>query len=270
LIFISHTKTDKPLVEPIALRLSQIYGKEHVFYDSWSIQPGDGIIDKMNDSLSRSKFFFFFVSKNSLNSNMVNLEWQNALYKQTKNQIKLIPVKIDDCLMPSILLQTLYIDFNSVGRDIAMCQMIDVINGKNTFREGNIQEFQNVRAHVFPIQDGGLRIEFRAEAYTEPQSKFVIVLGNDIDDISCNVEGLAFSTIPLKDWKSPEGITLNGFIVSRPNPTSPGFPFIVNLKFKSNLSEMIINGLYRATSDKTIRSIPIYYNNNDISFYNLK
>ncbi|NMB49512.1 MAG: TIR domain-containing protein [Bacteroidales bacterium] len=56
-----------------------IFGQENVFYDSWSIQPGDGIIDKMNDGLTQCKLFFFFVSNNSLNSEMVKLEWQNAL-----------------------------------------------------------------------------------------------------------------------------------------------------------------------------------------------
>lgn len=56
-----------------------IFGQENVFYDSWSIQPGDGIIDKMNDGLTQCKLFFFFVSNNSLNSEMVKLEWLNAL-----------------------------------------------------------------------------------------------------------------------------------------------------------------------------------------------
>lgn len=75
MIFISHTAKDKAIVEPIALRLAQVYGQNNVFYDSWSIQPGDGIIDKMNEGLTNCKFFFFFVSKNSLQSNMVKLEW---------------------------------------------------------------------------------------------------------------------------------------------------------------------------------------------------
>jgi hypothetical protein len=58
-------------VEPIALRLRDIFGQENVFYDSWAIQPGDGIIDKMNNGLTQCKLFFFFVSNNSLNSEMV-------------------------------------------------------------------------------------------------------------------------------------------------------------------------------------------------------
>ena len=54
MIFISHNSKDKPIVEPIAVKLSTIFGQDNVFYDSWSIQPGDGIIDKMNDGLSNS------------------------------------------------------------------------------------------------------------------------------------------------------------------------------------------------------------------------
>ena len=87
MIFLSHNYKDKPVVEQVTLRLKSIYGIDKVFYDSWSIQPGDGIIDKMNEGLSNCKFFLFFISQNSLSSNMVKLEWQNALFRisQGKN-----------------------------------------------------------------------------------------------------------------------------------------------------------------------------------------
>lgn len=90
MIFISHTHTDKPVVEPVALRLRDIFGEEMVFYDSWSIRPGDGIIEKMNAGLTDPRFVFFFVSEASLKSKMVELEWQNGLMKATKGQCKII------------------------------------------------------------------------------------------------------------------------------------------------------------------------------------
>ena len=127
MIFLSHNYRDKPIVEPIAIKLSTVYGINNVFYDSWSMQPGEGVIDKMNEGLENCKFFFFFVSKNSLDSNMVKLEWQNALYKATQNKAKLIPVKLDDCLMPAILMQTLYIDIYGKGFEFGLRQIIDVI-----------------------------------------------------------------------------------------------------------------------------------------------
>ena len=87
MIFLSHNFKDKPVVEQVALRLKNIFGQENVFYDSWSIQPGDGIIDKMNEGLSICKYFFYFVSANSLTSAIVKMEWQNALFRAAQNVI---------------------------------------------------------------------------------------------------------------------------------------------------------------------------------------
>ena len=134
-VFLSHNINDKPVVEPIALKLRSIYGQHAVFYDSWTIQPGDGLIDKMNMGLEQCHFFFFFVSENSLRSNMVSLEWQNALYKAVKGTIKFIPVRISDCMMPAILLQSVYIDYVNYGPEVAFRQINDIIQGKNIFRE---------------------------------------------------------------------------------------------------------------------------------------
>lgn len=50
-IFISHNSNDKPVVEPIAMKLAEVFGRKEVFYDSWSIKPGEGIINKMNQGL---------------------------------------------------------------------------------------------------------------------------------------------------------------------------------------------------------------------------
>lgn len=50
---ISHTNGDKPLVGPITLRLAKVFDQDSVFYDSWSIHPGDGIVNKMNDAMSK-------------------------------------------------------------------------------------------------------------------------------------------------------------------------------------------------------------------------
>ena len=102
-------------------------------YDSWSIQPGDGIIDKMEEGLTNCKFFFFFVSINSLQSDMVKMEWQNAIFKAAQNSIKFIPIRMDNCNMPFLLTQNLYIDLFANGLDVAIRQIVDVINGTNTY-----------------------------------------------------------------------------------------------------------------------------------------
>lgn len=51
MIFLSHNYKDKAVVEPIAIGLKNAFSQDNIFYDNWSIQPGDGIIDKMNERL---------------------------------------------------------------------------------------------------------------------------------------------------------------------------------------------------------------------------
>ena len=69
MIFLSHNSNDKPVVEQVALKLKNIYGQDKVFYDSWSIQPGEGIVDKMDEGLTNWHTLFsdttFVIRKNS-------------------------------------------------------------------------------------------------------------------------------------------------------------------------------------------------------------
>lgn len=257
-IFISHTHADKPLVEPIALKLAAVAGHESIFYDSWSIQPGDGIINKMNDALMRCKFFFFFVSKKSLTSKMVELEWQNAIIKATKGEAKLIPIRLDDCTMPPLLLQTLYIDLYSYGPDVALRQMVDVIQGRNTFRPGETAEFQNVRGYISKIE-GGFRVEVRAEVYMEPHSRYIVLVENKEEEITWTAESEGmFNSGFNTNLTLNNGHTYNGISIGRLSPTSPGFPFIIRITSKGQ-SEVKIDGAMRAISNNQFVGFPLIH-----------
>lgn len=135
MIFLSHNYKDKNIVRQIAEILSNTFGEDNVFYDEWSIQPGDSIIGKMSEGLEKCKFFFFFISKNSLSSEMVTLEWQTALRDNNKG-IRFIPVVLDnDVNLPIIITNILHINLCNVGFDVAVRQIIDVINGDNTYKK---------------------------------------------------------------------------------------------------------------------------------------
>jgi hypothetical protein len=227
-IFLSHNYKDKLLVEQIAVRLRDIFGQDKVFYDSWSIQPGDGIIDKMNEALANCRLFLFFVSKNSLQSSMVKLEWQNAVMKAASGGTKIIPFKLDDCLMPPILLQSLYIDLFGQGLEVALRQIVDVTQGRNTFTPGP-QQFSNLRAYVY-TQGADTVVECRAEHYLEPISHYLFLVGNPEPEISFQYKSgsmchLEFHTgIRLND-----GSTHNAQLIRVEKATVPGFPFIVGI-----------------------------------------
>lgn len=253
MIFISHTWKDKPIVEPIANRLAAVYGMDNVFYDSWSIQPGDGIIDRMNIGLAECKFFFFFVSKNSLQSNMVKLEWQNAIIKATNAEAKIIPVKLDDCMMPAILLQTLYIDVFGRGMEDAIRQMIDVINGRNTY-SGGVQKYQNVRAHVTNYEDKKMEIEFHAVTYLEPISRYAICIKNEKQDVSyrCISDAMMQSGFG-ENVQLNNGTLCNIITISVSRATAPKFPVKILLESKTKLQ---LISLMRAESNDQYAGVP--------------
>lgn len=257
-IFLSHTHADKAVVEPYALRLAAAFGQEQVFYDSWAIQPGDGIIAKMNDGLGACRHFFFFVSKKSIQSKMVRLEWQNALLKATKDEARLIPVRLDDCLMPPVLLQTLFIDAFTQGFETALRQMVDVINGTNTFQAAGDGGYQNVRAYV-SMTLRKVSVEFRAETYMEPHSRYLLLLANPETEVTWKAPGEGmFESGFHKDAVQKGPAIFNALLMARSAATSPGFPFLVELEAKTEAPVRFAGAMRIVARDK-FADIPVVF-----------
>lgn len=260
MIFLSHTSTDKDIIEPIAISLANIYGQENVFYDSWSIQPGDGIIDRMSEGLRNCKFFFYFVSNNSLKSKMCDLEWQNSLLKAAKGQIKFIPVRLDQCNMPDILFQTLYIDVFTNGLEAGLRQIVDVINGSNTFRPRQ-NKFSNIKAFITKNSETEFIIEFRAIHYMEPIATYGIIVDNDLENIKCDFYGESMGITNEHPNVQNEAGEIHNFILrGAMHPTTPGFPFRVKL-YTTNGESIKLASLAHAESEKYFAPVPYSFIN---------
>lgn len=187
-IFLSHNHNDKPLVEAVAVRLSSIFGQHEVFYDSWSIRPGDGIIDQMSTGLEAPEFVFFFVSATSLASGMVKLEWQNALYAATRGRTRLVPVRVDDSDMPAVLRQTLFIDMHTIGLEAAITQIVSIAQGSASFTLQH-QGFSNLTYSLVTPSDSTIEITIRASHMMEPNPNFAFPVVNEEDEISWWIKG---------------------------------------------------------------------------------
>lgn len=187
-VFLSHQHGDKPVVEPIAIALKDKLGEANVFYDSWSIKPGEGIIDKMNEGMTAPDFVFFFVSENSLASGMVKLEWHNALYKAAKGQTKLIPVRVDGADMPALLLQSVYIDMHNVGIAAAQNQIVQIVTGDDTYTPQHA-EFSNLTASVAKLNDKHYEVTISASHLSEHSPQILLAVRNASGDASVWVKG---------------------------------------------------------------------------------
>lgn len=253
MIFISHNSKDKTVVEPFAHKLAEIYGIENIFYDSWSIKPGDGIIDKMNEGLEKCKFFFFFISKNSLESEMVKLEWQNAIIKKTKGETRFIPVRLDSSLIPPILFQTLYINLYEHGLDVAIRQSIDVISDNNQ----NItnSQFFNLQAKISK-NNNTITIEISAIHFLEPIPVFLVLINNEESDLTFKTQGNSFNGGFNKNIKLNNGKIVNAIYIKFPDNITPGFPQRIFITEKGATQVEVIDVLHPVNENQYV-PIPI-------------
>jgi len=187
----------------------------------------------MNEALSSCNLFLFFVSKNSLQSDMVKLEWQNAIMKSMKSDMKIIPIKLDDCYMPPILLQNMYVDLFGQGLEVALRQIIDVSLGQNTFKPGP-QIFSNLRAYSY-LSNNSTIIECRAEHYLEPISHFLFLVKNNENELNFKYKtGSLFNSGFHKNIQLTNGLTCNAQYIGVEKGTVPGFPLIVEITTNEN------------------------------------
>jgi hypothetical protein len=255
MIFISHNHNDKGIIEPIAVKLAAIFGQDKVFYDSWSMQPGDGIIDKMNEGLEKTTHFFFFVSANSLKSNMVKMEWQNAIFKASKGNCKVIPVRLDSSSMPAILSQSLYIDLYSNGLDAAVGQIVNVVQGNSTYSSQN-NNFSNLSFELNEVSQDEFEIKVVANYYLEPIPNFLILVENAENELNFNLptEGM-FNGGFNKDVKLNNGKVVNAQLMKAPRGITPTMPLRISMK-KTNGADLKFVGVLHQTSENNYTPIP--------------
>ena len=210
----------------------------------------------MNEGLSNCKYFFYFVSANSLTSAMVKMEWQNALFIAAQNVIKFIPVRLDQSVLPPIMMQTLYIDLFSNGIEVALRQIIDVVRGSNTFTSTS-PTFSNLVAYKYRENDK-LIVECRALYYLEPISNFSFLSFNDVENVEHNVRGENMHSFGSgRDIPLNNGLKVNYITLGLGRGTLPGFPFIVEFTFNAERTFDIVSVLHQ-TSTQYFSPIPIF------------
>lgn len=240
-VFLSHNHLDKPVVEPVAIELCSIYGEENVFYDSWSIRPGDGIIEMMNYGLSSPEFVFYFVSKASLASKMVDLEWQNALYKATQGKTKLIPVRVDGSPMPAVLMQNVYIDMFTHGLQAATRQIVNICQGNNSFTPQH-QGFENLTYHIEGIDNSSTSIIISASHLLETDVKFLFLSESPLDQFSIFPMNSGMAEVGEEKESKINDRIYNGYHINTPGRTiKPHDPLAFKVSFQPGfLPENII------------------------------
>jgi len=153
-VFICHSSRDKQkFVERLAIDLKSL-GHE-VFYDEWSINPGEGISERITKEINRCDYFITVISKNSICSNWVRHELNSAIFRELEqNRVIVIPVIIGsvcDNAIPLSLRSKRYIDFRRISGDKytrGLNLLLSVLRSVKDIRTGNFPIFKCPRCLV--------------------------------------------------------------------------------------------------------------------------
>lgn len=126
LIFICHASRDKPFVRDLVARLTR--DGVDAWVDELEIHIGDSIHQKINDGLRRSDFVAVVLSQASVASKWVQDELSSAssLEKYANRGIIVLPILIEECDIPPLLLDRRYANFKD-DFESAYQELIDSI-----------------------------------------------------------------------------------------------------------------------------------------------
>ena len=106
-VFISHASEDKErFVIDFATKL-RAKGVD-AWVDKWEINPGDSLIDKINQGLDDCDVFIIILSETSVNKPWVREELNTAIVNRIDENTKLIPIIIDKNIQIPSLLKSIF------------------------------------------------------------------------------------------------------------------------------------------------------------------
>lgn len=254
MIFISHNYKDKDFVGPIAHEFKELYGEENVFFDSWSIRPGENIISKMNSGLELCEFFFFFITNNSLNSDMVKLEWTTALKERSRRGIKFIPIRADDVDVPMIISSLNYLDMFSNGYDVVLTQMKEVV--EDSYKEITYPAFNNLQAYALSRSMDKVSFFIVAKRFFEPSSSFLVATNLNDEEVMVKVENMPMYNSAFNPESGTfKGRIMNTFTIGVQGGIKKGFK--IEITVERLKGEMDFLDLHHIKGERDFPRIPI-------------
>ena len=114
--FLSHSSKDKAFVRKLAADLTK--NGIVVWLDEQKVKVGDSIVDSVSQGLAESDYFVVILSEDSVSSEWVKRELNQALLKEiAAREVKVLPIKLGKCEIPALLNDKKYADFSASYSD---------------------------------------------------------------------------------------------------------------------------------------------------------
>jgi hypothetical protein len=101
-IFISHNKKQKSIARLLAMALVE-HG-ENVWFDEWTLRPGDSLVGGIEDGLAKANVFVIIWSADAAESKWVGTEMRAYLRRRVDDaSLRIIPIMVDDTPLPTLV-----------------------------------------------------------------------------------------------------------------------------------------------------------------------
>lgn len=132
--FLSHAHADKAVVDVLYRWLERAGLK--VWYDAIHLGAGAKIATELGQAIARCRSVLVVMSQASVDSGWVEDEWNLASVERNNKatrDFRIIPIRIEDCQVPRILVATKWVDFVDRMDDItAWSDLLDAITSGGT------------------------------------------------------------------------------------------------------------------------------------------
>jgi tetratricopeptide (TPR) repeat protein len=148
-VFLSHSSVDKPFVRKLAEEFEK-HGIK-VWVDEGEITIGDSLMGNIEEGIKKAEYFAIVLSKHSIKSPWVEVEYRAAFSLELQNKIRVLPILIHDVEVPLFLQDKLYGDFRSSTNFAASFEELLRVFIK-TPKKAAIKPSGNIPATLYPNQ----------------------------------------------------------------------------------------------------------------------
>jgi len=164
-VFISYSHADAAFVNILAANL--VKRNAHVWVDTWELNVGDSILNKVQQAIQESSVLLVILSKASVASEWCRKELNAGLMRELdEKRVVVLPVLVDDCDIPLFLREKMYADFRT-NFDRGLKSLIEAIGKVTNLDQGRIQESNSATDWA---EDWGYEGRFFRMTYTLVQS----------------------------------------------------------------------------------------------------
>lgn len=137
-VFISYSHSDAFIVNKLAAHL--VKHNANVWVDTWELNVGDSILNRVQDAIQESSALLVILSKTSVESEWCKKELSAGLMRELdEKRVVVLPVLVEDCEIPLFLREKMYADLRTDFNQ-GLHNVLDAIAKVTNADQGRIEQ----------------------------------------------------------------------------------------------------------------------------------